>query len=237
MQTIRTLIIEADPLKRAGLVSLFSREPSVHVIGAGGDVLQALESISPTPIRPDVVIIDIDNPELATSRHWALLRCMLSNIPIMVLTSGNDDQLLEIALGSGAITIYRQETEMHELYQGLHNAVQGTTDIDPLFVNRIKKLLMSPAPKAKDHSGIPGHIVGMSESTVLKCIDSLTPREKEVLGLLKEGKSNHQIAMLLDVTPRTVEFHVSNLIKKLGISSRVEAAILAIWLDLKYSPS
>lgn len=229
MQTIKVLIIEVDQIRREGLISVLSREMDICVIGAGNNVIQALENISP-PMPPDVVIIDMDDPTLAAPRNWALLRCALPRTAVMVLTTEGDDRMLEAALGLGAIALYQHNAETRAICEAVRNASRGVADVDPLLVERIKKILMFSA--AENEIGLRAiqHPIRMRYSLTSKRPVHLTQREREVLALLREGKSNRQIALLLEIKVKTVEFHVSNLLKKLGVASRVEAAVLAPWL-------
>jgi len=229
MRAIKVLIIEVDQIRREGLVRILSGELDLRVIGAGGDVLQALEGISPTS-TPDVVIINMDNPASAAARNWALLRSALPEASIMALTRGDDDWILEASLGLGVIALYRHDADVRSICQAVRNAAQGRVDVDPLLVERLKRILMFQAQESKGHLGVLQRPMRMTEAATLKSPVHLTKREKEVLELLREAKSNRQIALLLGIKPKTVEFHVSNLLKKLGVASRIEAVVLAPWI-------
>lgn len=230
MGIISVLVVEPDPLRLKGIVTSLAQETGLKVAGTGSDFIEALkESSSPSP-PPDVLIINIDHQPMRRMKSWALLRSVLPDVRIVALTKGEEDKMLEAALAAGFSALHPTNVKPDVLCRAVWSAAKGVVDYNPYLLDRIKKSLMQDPREREIRIGELSINVQSGEIGNLTTLAQLTSREKQVIALLGKGKSNRQIALDLKITVRTVEFHVTNILKKLGVSSRVEAGILALWL-------
>ncbi len=228
MQQIKLVVVESDPFRRDGLVNCLSGELDFRVIGAGANLIEALEVVSP-PAQADVVIVNLD--QMVKIRWWAILRLALPNARIVGMTDGNSNQVLGSALGLGVKALFLLDTEACELCEAVRNVTRGLLDYDPSLGERIRWILMQPMEEKLVHIGEMTIDLQDGELRHKEKLGSLTRREEQVLVLLSEGKSNRQIARELTVKESTVSFHMSNLLKKLGLSSRTEAIVVGLWFQ------
>jgi len=229
MDVINVLVVEPDPIRREGLLACLSRESDFKILGSGSNWVEALKTISP-PLTVDVLLINVNHSTTAGVRAWAILRSMLPDVNIETLTHGEDEHILELILCAGVTALYRPDTESRVLVKAVRKAACGLLDYDTTLVELIKRVLIQPAEMKEFRIG--GLTIDLQVGDVRRWGKriQLTPREREVLTLLGKGKSNRQIALALQVTESTAAFHVSNILKKLGASSRAEAGIVALML-------
>ncbi len=227
MDSTGVLVVEPDPVRRGALVECLSANTDLRIVGSGPDLATALGSARPTsPI--DVLLINVDQPGTEQPRFWATLHLMLSPMTrIAALTEGRDNRLLEMLLGVGVISMYPPEADPDQICQAVRSASKGRMDYDPALAERIRRLLMRPSKGGAFRLG--DLTIRRSTRQFLRRGEVVSPtdRERKVLSLLGEAKSNRQIARGLHISMRTVSFHISNILRKLGLSSRVEAALAA----------
>ncbi len=225
---VRLLVVEKDPIRQEGLLTCLLRETNFSLAGLGTDLVEALKNVS-LPLPADVAIINMDQME--SMRSWSILGLVLPGVRVVGLTEGSSKFILECALIMGAIVLLRPNVEPRVLCNAVRGAVKGVAHYDPYLVDRLKKLLMQ-APKNKC-TRIGELIIDKQAGEIRRLVKpvKLTPREKQVLALLCKGKSNRQIALSLNVKESTVAFHVSNVLNKLRVSSRVEAAIMGFFME------
>jgi|GEM_PF-1723283 len=235
MGIIKVLVIEADPLRREGLVATLSSEFDMRVVGAGSDIAQAMKVISRQSL-PEVVVVNADDAELAKLRGWALLRVVLPKTSIVALTSAENDVVLEILLAVGVTALCRRDAGRYALCEAVRNAARGVLDYDPSLAEQIKGVLMQPMPAREIQIGRLSVDLATGTAGGMMGTVHLTPREQQVLALLGEGRSNRQIAYALKVKESTVSFHVSNVLRKLGVHSRAEAGLAALLIQF-FGPS
>lgn len=231
------LVVEADPVRREGLVACISKDPHLGVDGAGPDLVRALGSDPPSR-HIDILLINVDQGQADEARFWATLHLLLPpSIRIVALSHGTNERVLEMVLAAGAVSLYPPDADPERICQAVKNAWRGVMDYHPSLAGRIKFLLMRPHRPSEFRIGDitldrrTGQVLRQQEPV------RLTYRERQVLSLLGEGKTNRQIARALNVRERTVAFHVSNILKKLGVSSRVEAGLVAQWLENEFGAS
>jgi DNA-binding NarL/FixJ family response regulator len=227
-ETIRVLVIEQDSIHREGLVACLSQESDIMVVGIGGDVAEALDTAS-SPIEPDVLIINLD--QAITTRTWTLIGLALPSISIIGLTEGNNNRILEIALVARVSALLRSSISPTELCDSLRTVIRGTLYYDPALTMPIKKMLMHPPISKELQIGNYAVVSVVGDVKFLGEHPRLTTREQDVLNVLGKGKTNRQIARVLNISERTVEYHMSNLMRKLAITSRIEAAFLGLFTD------
>ncbi|HIC25167.1 MAG TPA: response regulator, partial [Gammaproteobacteria bacterium] len=162
---------------------------------------------------PDLLLIDLRMPKmdgLSVLRHLAREQMALSAV---VLTMSPDETDLATALQLGARGYLLKDMEPDELVASLHNILTGNVAVAPGLTSVLAELVKQGHPSSKDDH---------------QWFDSLTPRELEILKHLSEGQSNKVIAQRLEITDGTVKLHVKAVLRKLGVRSRVEAAVMAV---------
>lgn len=210
---MRVLLVDDHALVRKGLEQLLQSRgiDVVASVGSGSEGIAAAEAL-----KPDVILLDVKMPEMSGTETLRELRTRGITAPILMLTMSRDEQDLEAALRNGATGYLLKDMDHEELVPALQDAMQGNNVIAKELIGSLTRLVQGsskPAPR--------------SESATDPFSD-LTPRELEILRHLAEGQSNKAIGRALDITDGTVKLHVKSILRKLGVRSRVEAAVLAV---------
>ncbi len=214
---MHVLIIDDHTLFRIGLKGLLERRGiEVSVVGNGEDGVRLAGEI-----RPDVVLLDLQMPGLSGLDVLQRLRETGFAQPVVMLTTSNDERDLVGSLRCGAQGYLLKDMDPDALVQALHEILAGKTVVTPDLTTVLAKVVQ--------HGG--------SDSQTRQALfDDLTPRELEILRHLAEGESNKIIARHLGISDGTVKLHVKAILRKLGLSSRVEAAVLAVQRGLGVKP-
>ena len=204
------LIIDDHPLFRKGVRNLISMDQNLSVIGeaTGGKdgVERALELI------PDMILIDIDMKDMSGIETLELLKSKkVESIIVMLTVSDHEDNVIN-ALRSGADGYLLKDMEPEDILDKIGKAASGETVISEQLTTLLAKSLRNNNGSSKEKS----------------VADKLTSREEEIILLVMEGMSNKMIARELDISDGTVKVHMKHILKKLGLKTRVEAAIWAI---------
>jgi len=204
--TIRVVIADDHRVVRDGLCYLLSQEPDIQVAGEAGDGKQAVDVIAAT--RPDVLLLDLYMPGLDGHSVIAALHDAPYRPAVVVLTSATDDEHLVRAMHAGATSYVLKTASAEHVIAAVRSAAIGTASLSPELLTRLTQSIRRPLPHDP--------------------LQPLSPREREVLGLIARGHSNRQIARDLAIGEQTVKTHVRGILTKLGLQDRVQAAIFAL---------
>jgi DNA-binding NarL/FixJ family response regulator len=210
--TIRVLVVDDQPLIRAGFHKMVEARPDLEVVGEAADGAEALEQTR--RLAPDVVLMDVRMPTmdgLEATRQLAGPG-VANPTRVLILTTFDLDEYVYEALRAGASGFLLKDAPPEELAAAIRVVAAGEALLAPSVTRRlIQRFVGQPPPKTVD----------------AKALGRLTDRETEVLRLLARGLSNAQIAAELVVSETTVKSHVAHLLMKLGLHDRVQAVVLA----------
>jgi two-component system nitrate/nitrite response regulator NarL len=216
--SLNILLVDDHTLFREGLESLLSRR-NINILAAVGSGQEGLRLAA--ELKPDVVLLDMRMPEMDGMDVLRQLRKNGFKNPIAMLTTSSDERDLVESLRSGAQGYLLKDMEPDQLVVALRDIVAGKTvvapDLAPILARVVQGDIITPS----------------AESPFAK----LTPRETEILALLAEGQSNKVIARNLGISDGTVKLHVKSILRKLGVHSRVEAAVIAVEHGMRTSRS
>ena len=204
---ISVLIVDDHSVVRRGLRMFLEDDPTLIIVGEASDGEEAVRLAR--KMRPDVVLMDLLLPKLDGIAATETIRRELPDTQVVALTSVLEDVSVVGAVKAGAIGYLMKNADADELVSAIHAAAAGQVRLSPEASKRLVREVRSPQSP-----------------------ETLTQRETEVLRLLAEGNSNKQIARALGVTEQTVKTHVHNLLSKLGMLSRTQAALYAARLGL-----
>jgi DNA-binding NarL/FixJ family response regulator len=200
---IRILVADDHPMLREGLVAVLSTQPDFDIVGEaadGAEVVRLAEAL-----RPDVILLDLEMPDVDGVAALEGLRDAVSAARAIVFTAYDTDERILRSLRAGARGYLLKGASRQEIFDAVRTVHAGGSLLEPGVTTRLLD-----------------HVRDGGEQT-----EPLTPRELEVLALISEGLHNSEIAGRLFVTERTVKFHVSSILAKLGADNRTEAVALA----------
>ncbi len=209
---IKVLLVDDQSLIRQGLTVLLELEPDIEIIGQAenGDI--ALKLVA--ELNPDVVLMDVRMPIMDGVAATREIKTHFPEVKVLVLTTFDDDEYVQSALQNGAMGYLLKDTPSEELAIAIRAVNKGYTQLGPGIV----KKLMTQFAVSNNHQSSPPPPANLVE---------LTPREKEVLRLIVTGDSNKEIAQKLYISEGTVKNHVTNILNRLGLRDRTQAAIFA----------
>jgi NarL family two-component system response regulator LiaR len=200
---IRILIVDDHGIVRQGLRMYLQFDPELEIVGEASNGKEALEQTS--KLHPDIVLMDILMPGMDGLEATAAIRQSMPDTEVIALTSVLDDVIIHQTIRAGAIGYILKDTGSDELCRAIHAAVGGQVQLSRQVALRMA-----------------------AEQDEVDVVQALTDRETDVLRQIARGRSNKEIALDLMIAEKTVKAHVGSILKKLGVNSRTQAALLAI---------
>jgi len=204
-ETIKLVIVDDHRVVRSGVKALIETEPDLEVIGEAADGREAVTKVKAQ--NPDVVLMDLVMPEMDGVDATSEITKLSPAPEILILTSFSEEERIIQAIKAGASGYLIKDASPDELVQAIKDVYHGESTLDPKVAGTV---LRSVQNEPKDSS------------------EDLTDREVEVLELLAEGLPNENIAEKLYISERTVRSHVSNILGKLNLANRTQAALYAV---------
>lgn len=201
--SIRILIADDHSVVRQGLKMFLGLDPELEVVGEAANGEEAVRKAA--ELHPDVVLMDLLMPKMDGVTATATIRRAQPDTEVIALTSVLEDATVVAAVRAGAIGYLLKDTQADELCGAIHAAAAGQVRLAPQAAARLMNEVRTPENP-----------------------DLLTEREMEVLRLLAQGQANKEIARSLHIAEKTVKTHVSNILAKLGLQSRTQAALYAL---------
>lgn len=210
---IKILLVDDQMLVREGIKALLNLSDKVKVVGEANDGSELLNKIKDN--TPDVILLDLSMPIMNGIETLNLLRDRNVHIPCIILTTFDDHQFILEGIQSGAKGYLLKDVSLGRLIEAIEIVHSGKKLIQPALTERLLQ-------------GIEINNDRDSKFEVPTSIEPLTPKEREVLGLMASGCSNKEISEALHKSEGTIKNHVSNLLSKLGVRDRTRAVLLAI---------
>ena len=204
---IRIVVVDDHPVVREGLVAMLQTQPDFEIVGEAGSGAEGLSVI--TEFSPDVVLLDLELPGIDGVGVLRRLRELKTASRVIVFTVFDTDDRIISAVEAGAAGYLLKGAPRSDLFAAIRAVHAGGSLLQPLVASTVLR-----------------HVARL-DRTEERATPPLTPREQSVMELLARGKSNKEIAAALDVTERTVKFHVSAIFTKLGATNRTEAVTRA----------
>lgn len=208
---LRILLVDDHVLFRKGVAVLLLNRQGIQVVGEAGNGLEAIEMARET--LPDVILMDIEMPKCNGLEATRRITREMPHVKVVILTVSDDDQNLFEAIKSGAQGYLLKDLEPNQLYDLLESVSKGEAPLSGAVAAKILKEFTRPTQNTIQEAGV---------------IDELTPREVDVLELIVEGKTNKEIAYARNISENTVKIHLRNILEKLHLQNRIQAAVYAV---------
>lgn len=204
--TIRILVADDHPVVLDGLVAILGTQPDFDVVGTANNGLEVVAQAS--ELRPDVLLLDLEMPEMDGVQALETLRANGIASRVIVFTAFDTDERILGAVQAGAEGYLLKGAPREELFEAIRVVNEGGSLLQPIVMTKLLRQI--------------------SQRDEAKVVEPLSPREREVLQLMARGLQNKEIAAELVISERTVKFHVSSILGKLGAGNRTEAVTMAL---------
>ena len=206
-ETIRVLIADDHAVVREGMRGLISSEPGMEVVAEARDGLETVQRVR--AVQPDVILVDLVMPRMDGIQAIGEITAEFPDSRILVLTSFADDDKVFPAIKAGALGYLLKDSSPQELLDAIREGDRGESAVHPMIARKLSRERSEPA-------------------SLPPADEPLTEREVEVLRLVAQGLSNEEIGNRLFISERTVRTHVSNILGKLHLANRTQAALYAL---------
>ena len=220
VEKIRIMVIDDHTLFRRGLTALLQRDPQFEVVGDAGDAGEALRRAR--ELQPDVILLDNHLPGVNGVDALPSLHAAVPGVKVLMLTVSEDERDLSAALRGDACGYLLKTIEGDALSHAIRRAMRGESVIAEEMTGKLVAAYRGaavPRPSAEAGPAAP--------SEPATGLDSMSPRELDILRGIARGQGNKEIARSLGIAETTVKIHVQHILRKLGVSSRVHAAVIA----------
>ncbi|MBN1669282.1 MAG: response regulator transcription factor [Anaerolineales bacterium] len=209
MDTVRLLIVDDQTITRSGLKSLLAAQENLEIVGEAHDGEEAIQMA--VSLQPDVILMDLRMPGMNGIEATRRIHRTSPHIGILVITVFEDDTSVFPAIRAGARGYLLKNTEQAELLRAIHTVANGGAIFSPGIAQKVLGYLNTPPPDVPE-----------------QLFDELTSREREILELIAQGKTNSEIAALLNLSPKTVSNNISNVLLKVHAADRAKLMLLAL---------
>lgn len=206
---VRVMIVDDHAVVRQGLVSFLANVEGVHVVAEAADGQAALDELARLEVvaeLPDVVLMDIQMPRLDGVAATSRIHERYPAVKVVILTGFGEAARVQAALVAGAVGFLLKDAEPGDITAAIRSAINDQVHLDPTVARRLTQRMITPQ----------------------QGLGSLTQRERDILALVATGLSNKEIAGRLGISERTARTHVSNVLAKMQLASRTQAALVAI---------
>jgi DNA-binding NarL/FixJ family response regulator len=211
MEALRVLLADDHILFRKGIASLLSARQDITVVGEANDGIEAVSMARET--LPDIILMDINMPNRDGLETVKIIKREMPHIQVVMLTVSDNDDDLFAAIKNGARGYLLKNLEPQQLYKMLDGLRQGEAAISGVMASKILREFRQPEQSHRDQT---------------EAVDELTSREVEVLDQVVTGATNKEIADTLHITENTVKIHLRNILEKLQVQNRIQAAVRAV---------
>lgn len=197
---LRIVLVDDHAVVRRGLADLLASAPDLDVVGTAGDGGEAQEVVRAA--RPDVVVMDLQMPGIDGVEATRAILAEHPDVQVLVLTSFSDSERIIAALDAGAVGYLLKDADPDEVIEGVRAVARGESPLHPKAARELLRARSRPTEKTQ-----------------------LTPREADVLRLVRQGLANKQIARRLGISERTVKAHLTSAFQRIGVTDRTQAAL------------
>ena len=203
------MIVDDHQVVRQGLRTFLELQDDIVVVGEAGDGLQAVEMVQQH--QPDVVLMDLVMPRLDGIAATRQVKSLAADVKVIALTSFTEDEKVFPAIQAGASGYLLKDVSPDELVEAIRAAYQGEARLHPEITRKLMEQVSHQTQPTRETQ-----------------VDDITDRERDVVRLVAQGRNNHEIALDLVISEKTVKTHISNILSKLHLQDRTQLAIYAI---------